>query len=73
MGAVGAEDVCPLGHEAFVGQVEGASLAVEAVFVPGASLVVDHVHAFTETCSQRREGWKEGRPPLVLPRMGLHL
>lgn len=67
VGAVGAEEVSPFGHEAFVGQVEGASFAVEAVFVPGASLVVHHVHAFTETWSQRREGWKEARLPLVLP------
>lgn len=60
VGAVGAEDVSPFGHEAFVGQVEGASFAGEAVFVPGASLVVHHVHAFPETWSQRREGWKGG-------------
>lgn len=48
--AVAAQDVPPLGHEALVGQAEGAPLAVEAVFVPGAALVVHHVDAFTETC-----------------------
>lgn len=47
---VGAEDVSPLGDETLVGQTEGASLTVETVFVPGASLVVHHVHPFTETC-----------------------
>lgn len=48
--AVGAEDVPPLGYETLVGQTEGASLTVEAVFMPGAALVVHHVHAFTEAC-----------------------
>lgn len=45
----GAEDVVALGNETLVGQTEGASLTVEAVFVPGAALVVHHVHSFTET------------------------
>lgn len=47
---VGAEDVSSLGHELLVGQTQGASLTVEAVLVPGAALVVHHVHSFTETC-----------------------
>lgn len=58
MGAVGTEDVSPFGDEAFVGQVEGAPFAVEAVFMPGSSFVAHHVHAFTETWSQRKEGWE---------------
>lgn len=48
--AVAAQDVSPFGHEALVGQAEGAALAVEAVLVPGASLVAHHGHAFPETC-----------------------
>lgn len=47
---VGAEDVFPIRHETLVGQTEGASLTVEAVFMPGAALVVHHVHSFTKTC-----------------------
>lgn len=54
-GAVCAEDVSSFGDEAFAGQVEGASFTVEAVFVPGASLVVHHVHAFTETWNQNQK------------------
>lgn len=49
VGTVGAEDVPPFGHEALVGQVEATLLAVEAVLVPGAALVVHHVHTFAET------------------------
>lgn len=48
--AVTAQDVFAFGHKALVGQAEGASLAVEAVFVPGAALIVHHIHSFTETC-----------------------
>ena len=51
--AVSAEDVSFLGHKTLVGQTEGASLTVEAVFVPGAALVVHNVHAFTETWRDR--------------------
>lgn len=54
--AVGTEDVSSFGYETFVGQVEGASFTVEAVFVPGASLVIHHIYAFTKTCDQRQEG-----------------
>lgn len=50
VGTVGAEDVSSLGYKRLVGQTEGASLAVEAVFVPGAVLVVHNVHSFTKTC-----------------------
>ena len=46
---VGAEDVLSLGYETLVGQTEGAFLTVEAVFVPGAALVVNYIHAFTKT------------------------
>lgn len=49
VGTVGAEDVPPFGHKALVGQVEATLLAVEAVLVPGAALVVHHVHTFAET------------------------
>lgn len=55
-GAVGTEDVSSFGYETFVGQVEGASFAVEAVFVPGASLVIHHIYALTKTWNQRKEG-----------------
>lgn len=48
--AVRAEDVFPLRNETLVGQTEGASLTVEAVFVPGAALIIHHVHSFTKTC-----------------------
>lgn len=46
---VGAKDVSSLGYETLVGQTEGAFLTVEAVFVPGAALIVHHVHTFTKT------------------------
>lgn len=48
--AFSAEDVSSFGYETLVGQTEGASLTVEAVFVPGAALIVHHVHSFTKTC-----------------------
>lgn len=48
--AVSAEDVSSFGYETLVGQTEGAFLTVEAVFVPGAALVVHDVHSFTKTC-----------------------
>lgn len=51
VGAVGAEDVSPFGDEALVGETEGASFTVEAVFVPDVALVVHHVHAFAKTCN----------------------
>lgn len=48
--AIGAEDVFSLGYETLVGQTEGASLTVEAVFMPGAALIVHHIHPLTKTC-----------------------
>lgn len=47
---VRAEDVFSFGHKTLVGQTEGAFLTVEAVLMPGAALIVHHVHTFTETC-----------------------
>lgn len=58
VGAVGTEDVSPFGYEPFVGQVERASFAVEAVVMPGSSIVAHHIHAFTKTWSQRKEDWE---------------
>lgn len=58
VGAVGTENVSSFGYELFVGQVEGASFAVEAVFMPGSSVVAHHIHAFTKTWSQRKECWE---------------
>lgn len=52
--AGGAEDVFSFGHEAFVGQTEGTFLAVEAIFMPGASLKVHNIHTFTKTCKESR-------------------
>lgn len=52
---VGAEDVSSFGHKSFVGQTEGAPLAVEAVFVPRAALKVHNIHTFTKTWKKRRE------------------
>lgn len=46
----GAEDFFAVGHEAFVGQTQGAAFAVEAVFMPGAALERDHVHTFPKPC-----------------------
>lgn len=47
---VGAEDVLSFGHKALVGQTEGTSLAVKAVFMPGAALKVHNIYTFTKTC-----------------------
>lgn len=47
---VGAEDVFAVGHEALVGQTQGAAFTVEAVFVPRAALEGDDVYALTESC-----------------------
>lgn len=41
----------PVDDKALVGQREGALLAVEAVLVPGVSLVVHHVGAVAEPCN----------------------
>lgn len=63
--AVGTEDVSSSADETLVGQVEGAPFAVEAILVPGASLVIHHIYAFTETWKQRKEG-SERRFPFHL-------
>lgn len=47
-GAVCTEHVLPLGHEALVGQAQGAPLAGEAVLMPGAALILDHIHTLTK-------------------------
>lgn len=47
---VGAEDVFAVCHESFVGQTEGASFTVKAVFVPRAALKSDDIYAFTKSC-----------------------
>lgn len=47
--AVGAEDVSAFGYKRLVGQTQGASLAVEAVFMPGAAFVGHDVHTFAKT------------------------
>lgn len=52
---VRAEDVSSFGHKSFVGQTEGASLAVEAIFVPCAALKVHNIHTFTKTWKKHRE------------------
>lgn len=50
LGAVGAVDLFCSDDEALVGQRQRALLAVEAILVPGVTLVVHHVGAVAEPC-----------------------
>lgn len=50
LGTVGAVDVISTDDKALVGQREGALLAVEAVLMPGVSLVVHHIGAVAKPC-----------------------
>lgn len=52
---VATEDIFAIGYKTFVGQTEGASLAVEAVFMPWAALVVHNIDTFTETCKRGKD------------------
>lgn len=50
LGAVGAVDLFSSDDKALVGQRQRTLLAVEAILVPGETLVVHHVGAVTEPC-----------------------
>lgn len=50
LSAVGAVDLFSSDDEALVGQRQRTLLAVEAILVPGVSLVVHHVGAVAEPC-----------------------
>lgn len=47
---VGAINVLSIDDKALVGQGEGALLAIEAVLMPGQSLIVDHIGAVAKPC-----------------------
>uniref|UniRef100_A0A2D4J3K5 Secreted protein n=1 Tax=Micrurus lemniscatus lemniscatus TaxID=129467 RepID=A0A2D4J3K5_MICLE len=51
LGTVGAIDLLQVEDERFVGQGDGALLAVEAVLVPGVAFVAHHVGAFPKACN----------------------
>lgn len=50
LGAVGAVDLFSSDDKALVGQRQRTLLAVEAILVPGVTLVVHHVGAMAEPC-----------------------
>lgn len=50
LSTVRAIDVLSVDDEALVGQGEGAFLAIEAVLVPGVTLVVHHVGPMAKPC-----------------------
>lgn len=50
LSTVRAVDVLSVDDKALVGQGEGAFLAVEAVLVPGVTLVVHHVGPMAKPC-----------------------
>lgn len=54
LSTVGAINVLSIDDKALVGQGEGALLAVEAVLVPGESLIVDHIGAVAKPCTETR-------------------
>lgn len=56
LSTVGAINVLSVDDKALVGQGEGALLAIEAVLVPGESLIVDHIGAVAKPCTETHEG-----------------
>lgn len=48
--AVGAVNMISVDDKALVSQGEGALLAVEAILMPGVSLIVDHIGAVAKSC-----------------------
>lgn len=56
LSTVGAINVLSIDDKALVGQGEGALLAVEAVLMPGQSLIVDHIGAVAKPCTETHEG-----------------
>ena len=53
VGAVGTEHVLPLGHEGLVGEANGAPLAGEAEVVPGAAIILHHIHCLTQPWGEK--------------------
>ena len=55
LGTVRAVDMISVDDEPLVGQGEAALLAVEAVFMPGIALVVDHIGTMAKPCINTQE------------------